>query len=114
MPPEPPPVTMCEGEKLVTVMSARAAVGVPRKVAPSASQESSMTVSPWRSATPRMTSQSGALPARFGIRIARVCGSDLGLERLRVDVEGVRLDVDEDRHQPGAHERGDVGRERQR
>jgi len=45
---------MCDSAKLVRLMSARVPVGVPRSVRPSASQESSTTRSPWRSATERI------------------------------------------------------------
>ncbi len=65
---------MWERAKLVSEMSARAPVGVPRRVSPRASQESSTTMRPWRSAMARMASQSGALPMRFGVRIALVFG----------------------------------------
>jgi hypothetical protein len=60
--------------KLVTEMSDRVPVGVPRSVAPSESQLSSITCSPWASAMARRRSQSGALPIRFGARIALVRG----------------------------------------
>ncbi len=65
---------MCESAKLVRLMSARVPVGVPRNVSPRASQLSSTTESPWRSAIARIASQSGALPIRFGARIALVRG----------------------------------------
>lgn len=72
IPPVPAAVMMCDRAKLVSEMSARVPVGVPRRVSPRASQESSTTFRPCRSAISRMTSQSGALPIRFGARIARV------------------------------------------
>ena len=56
----------CELAKLVTLMVERAPVGVPRSVAPSVSQESSMTGRSWRAAISAMRSQSGALPMRLG------------------------------------------------
>ena len=65
---------MCDSAKLVTLMCERVPVGVPRSREPSASHESSTTVRPCRSAMARMRSQSGALPIRFGARIARVRG----------------------------------------
>ena len=74
MPPVPIAVMMWLRAKLVTLISARVPVGVPRRVAPSASQESSMTMSPWPSAMARIASQSGQLPMRFGARIAFVRG----------------------------------------
>ena len=74
MPPVPAAVMMCERAKLVRLMSARAPVGVPRSVSPRASHESSTTLRPWRSAMSRIASQSGALPMRFGARIALVRG----------------------------------------
>ena len=46
IPPVPAAVMMWDRAKLVSEMSARAPVGVPRKVRPSASQESSTTISP--------------------------------------------------------------------
>ncbi len=55
-------------------MSERVPVGVPRSVAPSASHESSITLRSWASAMARIRSQSGALPMRFGARIALVRG----------------------------------------
>ena len=72
MPPVPAPVMMCDNAKLVTLRSDRVPVGAPRNLDPSASQESSTTCSPYRSAISRMLSQSGALPIRFGARIALV------------------------------------------
>ncbi len=74
IPPVPAAVMMCERAKLVREMSARAPVGVPRSVRPRASQESSTTTRSWRSAISRMASQSGALPMRFGVRMALVRG----------------------------------------
>ncbi len=74
MPPLPAHVMMCAMAKLVTLMSERVPVGVPRNVAPSASHESSTTSSPWSSASRRTASQSGALPIRFGRKIAFVRG----------------------------------------
>ena len=65
---------MCERAKLVTLMSERVPVGVPRKVAPSASHESSITRRPRSSAMARMRSQSGALPIRLGASTAFVSG----------------------------------------
>ena len=56
----------CELAKLVTLSVDRAPVGVPRKVAPRVSHESSMIGRPWRSASSCTRSQSGALPMRFG------------------------------------------------
>ena len=75
MPPVAAAVMMCARAKLVTLMSERVPVGVPRSVAPSASHESSITLRPWASAMARMRSQSGALPIRFGTRIAFVRGA---------------------------------------
>ena len=74
MPPVAAAVMMCASAKLVTLMSERVPVGVPRSFAPSASHESSITLRPWASAMARMRSQSGALPMRFGARIAFVRG----------------------------------------
>ncbi len=74
MPPVAAAVMMCARAKLVTLMSERVPVGVPRSLAPSASHESSITWRPWSSAMARMRSQSGALPMRLGARIALVRG----------------------------------------
>jgi hypothetical protein len=63
---------MCAIAKLVTVMSERLPVLVPRNVVPMQSHESSITFNPCRSAISRILSQSGAFPARFGINIALV------------------------------------------
>ena len=98
----------------MTVMSERVPVGVPRSVAPSASHESSITWRPCASAMARMRSQSGQLPMRFGTRIALVRGPIIASMRVDVDVERVGLDVDEHGHEPGAHDRRDVGGERDR
>ena len=73
-----------------------------------------MTTRSWRSAMARMASQSGALPMRFGARIALVRGADHRLDGVDVDLEGVGRDVDEHRHEPLAHHRRDVGGEGQR
>ena len=111
MPPVPAQVMMCAIEKLVQLMSARAPVGVPRSVAPKASHVSSMTLRPWRSATSRTTSQSGAFPARLGSRMARVrsvtSSSILAASVLKVfgaasTNTGTR---------PALHDRSDVGGE---
>ena len=51
----------------------------------------------------RMRSQSGALPIRFGARIALVRGVIIASMRVDVDVVGVGLDVDERGHEPGPH-----------
>ena len=113
MPPVPAAVMMCERANEVTEMSDRVPVGVPRSVEPSASQESSTTCRRCASAMARMRSQSGTFPMRFGTRIA-LCGSDHRLDRVDVDVVGVGLDVDEHGDEPGADDRRDVGRERDR
>ena len=111
MPPLPAAVMMCEAAKLVTLRSDRVPVGVPRSVAPSASQESSTTCRPRSSAMARMRSQSGALPIRFGHEDRLRVRPDQPLERVDVDVVGAGLDVDENRDQPGPDERRDVGGE---
>ncbi len=54
MPPVPAAVMMCESANEVTEMSDRVPVGVPRKVDPRASQESSMTRRRCASAIARM------------------------------------------------------------
>lgn len=72
MPPFPAQVLMCAIAKLVTVMSEREPVLVPRRVVPMQSHESSITLRPYLSAMSQMASQSGALPTRFGIRMAPV------------------------------------------
>ena len=74
MPPVAAAVMMCARAKLVTLMSERVPVGVPRSLAPRASHESSITLRPWASAIGRMRSQSGQLPMRLGARIALVRG----------------------------------------
>ena len=74
MPPVPAAVMMCESAKLVTLMSERAPVGVPRSFAPRQSHESSTTWRPCRSAMARIASQSGQLPMRFGTSSALVRG----------------------------------------
>lgn len=74
MPPVPAAVMMWESAKLVSEMSERVPVGVPRSVAPRQSQRSSISFSPRRSAIARRTSQSGQFPIRFGISIAFVRG----------------------------------------
>ncbi len=111
MPPVPAAVMMWESANDVTEMSDRVPVGMPRRVEPSASQESSITCRWWRSAIARMRSQSGTFPIRFGTRIARVRGPIIGLDRVDIDVVGVGLDVDEHRDESGADDRRDVGRE---
>ena len=52
--PLPAHVMMCDAAKLVTVKSERSPVGRPRSSGPRASQESSITTSPWTSAIWRM------------------------------------------------------------
>ncbi len=72
IPPVAAAVMTCASAKLVTLMSERVPVGVPRSLEPRASHESSITLRPWASAMARMRSQSGQLPMRLGARIALV------------------------------------------
>jgi hypothetical protein len=73
-PPLPAAVIAWLRAKLVTEMSARRPVRVPRRYVSSTSQLSSTTRRPWRSAMSRIASQSGQLPTRFGVMIAFVRG----------------------------------------
>ena len=86
----------------------------PQSARPSASQESSTTRRPWRSAISRIRSQSGTLPSRLGARIALVLRADHLLDGVGIDLEGVRRDVNECGNDPRLHHRGDVGGERHR
>ena len=114
MPPVPAAVMMCESANDVTEMSERVPVGVPRSVEPSASQESSIDLQ-----VVSVGDRADAIPVgdvadqvrdedRPGAR------ADHRLDRVDVDVVGVGLDVDEHRDESGAHDRRDVGRERDR
>ena len=111
MPPVPIAVMMWESAKLVSPMSARVAVGLPRSDDPSESHESSITCRSCRSAISRTRSQSGALPMRSGQQDRPGPRPDRVLDLRHVGVVGVGLDVDEHRDEPGTHERRDVGRE---
>ena len=82
MPPLPAAVIAWVRAKLVTVMSERSPVRVPRSRESSTSHESSTTARPWRSAISRIASQSGMLPHRLGTRIAFVRGPIISSMRL--------------------------------
>ena len=73
-PPLPAAVIAWVRAKLVTLMSARVPVRVPRSHESSTSQLSSMTGTPCASAIWRMRSQSGQLPTRLGARMPFVRG----------------------------------------
>ena len=109
MPPLPAAVIEWVRAKLVTPMSLRVPVRVPRSHESRTSHESSTTLSPWRSAMARIASQSGQLPTRLGVRIALVAVGDPLLDAGDVDHVGVGLDVDEHGHDPRLHHRRDVG-----
>ncbi len=113
MPPVPAAVMMCDRAKLVTLMSARAPVGVPRRVGPRASHESSTSAS---------RAFVGQRPQ--GVPVGRVADEVGHQDRLRAVGDGrvdegrrrrcrCRLDVDEGGHGAGPHQRGHVGGEGQ-
>ena len=103
---------MCESANDVTETSDRVPVGVPRKVDPRASHESSMTFRSCASAILRIASQSGTLPIRFGARIAFVRGPIIGsiASTSMLYVSGSTSTNTGTR--PAAHDRRDVGRKR--
>ncbi len=114
MPPVPAAVMMCERAKLVTLMSAR----VPGRRAPQREPERVAGVLDHLQAV-AVGDRPDAVPVR-GVA-DQVRGEDrLGprpdhrLDRVDVDLERVRGDVDEHRHQTGSQDRGDVGGERDR
>ena len=114
MPPVPAAVMMCDSAKDVTEMSERVPVGVPRSVEPSASQESSIDLQ-----AVRVGDRADAVPVGHVADEVRDedrarARSDHRLDGVDVDVVGVGFDVDEHRDEPGAHDRRDVGGERDR
>ena len=112
MPPLPAQVMMCELAKLVSLMSERVPVGVPRSVCAE------------RVARVFDHQQVVAIGDRADrVPVGRVADEvrqqdrprlrrDQLLDRAHVGVERVGLDVDEHRDETGADERRDVGRER--
>ncbi len=112
MPPVPAAVMMCESANDVTEMSERVPVGVPRKVEPSASQESSTTCEAVRVGDRSDAVPVGHVPDQVGDQDRPGARADHRLDRVDVDVVGVGLDVDEHRDETGAHDRREVGGER--
>ena len=114
MPPVPAAVMMCESANDVTEMSERVPVGVPRSVEPSASHESSIDLQPVRVGDRADAVPVGHVADQVRDEDRARARADHRLDRVDVDVVGVGLDVDEHRHEPGAHDRRDVGGERDR
>ena len=100
--------------KLVTEMSARVPVRVPRSHESRTSQLSSTTSEAVRVGDRADGVPVGAVAHRLGARIALVRGPIIAAMLVDVDLVGVGVDVDEHRDDARLHHRRDVGRERER
>ena len=95
----------CEKNELkVPAMPAVPALIRPER-APSDSQLSSSSTRPCRSAISRSRTKSLGLPSRLTVKIAFVRGVERPLEQIEVEVQGVEVDVDEERPQAVLAER---------
>jgi hypothetical protein len=104
---------MCELAKLVTLNVERSPVGVPRRRAPSVSQESSITGNPCRRAISDAVPV-GSIADEIGYENGPGPGRDHLLDAVDVDTVGIGLGIDERWHPTAPDDWCDIGREGQR